>query len=74
MNVSDDDENDRKKMKVEIEKIKGSTFFKKDQTVKVNKINKVYDGPFLKLIHHRHLELKVNCRDLFGKRRKKWGI
>ena len=39
----------------------------------MNKINKVYNGPLLKLVHHRHLKLKVNSRDLFGKRRKKWG-
>jgi len=53
--------------------IQRSTFFKKDQTVKINKINKVYDEPLLKLVHHRHLELKVNSPDLSGKRRKKWG-
>jgi len=27
--------------------------------VKINKINKVYDGPFLRLVHHRHLELNL---------------
>jgi len=27
--------------------------------VKINKINKVYDGPLLRLVHHRHLKLKL---------------
>jgi len=29
--------------------------------VKINKINKFYDGLFLRLIHHRHLELNLTA-------------
>jgi len=41
--------------------------------VKIGKINKVYGGLSIMWVYHRHLELKVNRRDLFGKRMKKWG-
>jgi len=39
--------------------------------VKIEKINKVYCGLSIMWVHHRHLELKVNGRDLFDKQRKK---
>jgi len=50
-----------------------SSFKKKDQMIKINKINKVYDGPLLRLVHHRDLKLKLTVQDLFGKQRKTRG-
>jgi len=40
-------------------------FFLKDQTVKIEKINEVYGGPLLGLVHHRHLGLKLTRKDFY---------
>jgi len=49
--------------------IQRSSFFKKNQMVKIKKIDKVYGGPPLKLVYHRHLGLNLTPRDLFDQRR-----
>jgi len=46
--------------------IQRSSFFKKNQTVK---IKKVYGGSLLKLVYYRHLGLNLTARDLFDRRR-----
>lgn len=43
---------------------------KNDQTVKIKIFNKVYGGPPIKLVHLRHLRLKMNGEDQNGKRQK----
>ena len=44
--------------------------FKNDQTITINFFNKVYGVPHIKLIHFRHLWLKINREDQNGKWRK----
>jgi len=47
-------------------------FYKKNQRVKIEKINRVYDGPPTMLVHHRHLRLNLTARDLFDQQIKIW--
>jgi hypothetical protein len=37
--------------------------FLKNQMVKIKKINEVYGGPSIILVHLRHLELKIDGKD-----------
>jgi len=39
------------------------TLFKKNQTVEIEIINRIYGGPLLRLVHHRHhLGLNLTVR------------
>jgi len=43
--------------------IQWSILFESDRKAKIKLINKVYGGPLLKLIHYRHLRLKLTISD-----------
>jgi len=38
---------------------------KRDRTIIIKRINKVYGGPTLFVFHYRHLRLKLTAEDLF---------
>jgi len=60
MKIYEDSMKVEKEIKEEDEKrIQRSSFLKKDERVKIIKINKVYGGPLLRLVYHRHLGLNL---------------
>jgi hypothetical protein len=49
-----------------LERSNGIFKYKKIKWLKLKKINEVYGGPFLILVHLRHLELKSNGNDHYN--------